>query len=196
MIRHLLAALLATCCFAANCPANDVTPLADCTRQVFREIKKNGSWSGQAPSQCNARIIVEKRPTGLFVTAWTNNMRGSGWERLVFSTAMAYEELTTVRRIKRAEKDIRARAIRLDRCLESIIKNNLPGECRDRATKSYQAGESSGIENRRLIWLDDDGRHAVVEHAYGNTSPTTAPPADLFSGERVLPGMIINLHTR
>jgi hypothetical protein len=87
-----------------------------------------------------------------------------------------------------------ARAKRLERCLDSINTVNDPLECRDRATKSYSADEESGVENDRIVWLDDDGRHTVVGYAYGNTTSTPSPPADLLNGQQLPPGTIIDLH--
>jgi hypothetical protein len=109
---------------------------------------------------------------------------------------MGYAEIADKKRLAAAERDITARAKRLARCLDSINRINDPLECRDRASKSYLAGEESGVETTRLIWLDDNGRHAVIEHAYGDTEATPSPPADLFTGQPLPPGMTIDLHIK
>jgi hypothetical protein len=176
--------------------AQDVAGLADCTVKVFTEINRTHKWSGKAPGGCKARIAVEKRTDGVFVTAWAIENAGEGWVRTAFSGAMGYTEIADKKELTRAGRDIMARARHLGRCLDSINSVNDPLDCLDRATKSYLAGEESGIENDRLIWLDDNGRHTVVEFVYGNTSATPSPPADLFSGQPLPPNMIIDLHIR
>lgn len=173
--------------------AADITTLADCAAKVFTEINRTRSWSGKAPAGCQARIAVEKRPSGLFVTAWSIEKADGGWVSTAFSAAAGYSELATKQGLAAARRDILSRAGRIGRCLESINSINDPLECRDRATKSHLVGEVSGSENRRLVWLDDDGRHTVAEQSFGTTSATPAPPADLFGGQLLPPGLIIDL---
>lgn len=173
--------------------AADITDLADCATKVFNEINHTQKWSGKAPAGCSARVRVERHPTGLFVIVWDTETTDGGWVRTAFSAGMGYGELVEKKELSRARKDIMARAARIGRCLESIITVNDPLECRDRATKSYIAGEETGIENKRLIWLDDDGRHTVAEYSFGNTTATPSPPADLFDGQPLPPGMFIDL---
>jgi hypothetical protein len=176
--------------------AADIASLAECATKVFKEINHNQKWSGKAPAGCAARIAVERRPTGLFVITWeVDNVEG-GWIKTAFSAAMGYGELDRGRKLADASHDIMARAKRIGQCLNSIITVNDPLECRDHATKSYSVGEESGTENKRLIWLDDDGRHAVAEYSFGATSATPTPPADLLSGQPLPPGMIIDLHLK
>jgi len=173
--------------------AADVSLLATCTTKVFDEIRRTRKWSGKAPAGCPASVVVEKRADGVVVTAWaTRNIEG-GWVRTAFSGAMGYGEIARKKELARASRDIMGRAKRLERCLDSINAVNDPLECRDRATKSYLAGEESGVENDRIVWLDDNGRHTVVEYAFGNTEPTPSPPADLLNGQQLPPGMIIDL---
>jgi hypothetical protein len=175
-------------------PAADIPLLAGCTTKVFEEIRRTHKWSGKAPAACPATIVVEKRTDGVLVTAWAIRSVEGGWVRTAFSGAMGYGEIAGKKELARAGRDILARARRLERCLDSINTVNDPLECRDRATKSYAAGEESGVENDRIVWLDDDGRHTVVEYAFGNTTATPSPPADLFNGQQQPPGMIIDLH--
>ncbi|MFA7405488.1 MAG: hypothetical protein WC007_15960, partial [Pelobacteraceae bacterium] len=89
---------------------------------------------------------------------------------------------------------ITARAARIEQCLDSIIRVNDPLECRDYATKSYSTGAEIGIEYKRTIWLDDNGRHSVVEYDYGDTRATVDTPADLFGGPALPPGTNLNIH--
>lgn len=176
--------------------AQDIPGLAGCTVKVFTEINRTHKWSGKAPAGCPRGIAVEKRPGGVVVAAWVVKNDADGWVMTAFSGAMGYFEIADKKSLAQAKRDIMARAGRLGRCLDSINSVNDPLECRDRATKSYLAGEESGIENRRLVWLDDNGRHSVVEYAFGDTSATPTPPADLFGGEPLPPGMVIDLHLR
>jgi hypothetical protein len=179
---------------SAQAPAADIPLLAGCTTKVFDEIHRTHKWSGKAPAACPATIVVEKRTDGVLVTAWATRSAEGGWVRTAFSGAMGYGEIASKKELARAGRDIMARARRLERCLDSINTVNDPLECRDRATKSYSAGEESGVENDRIVWLDDDGRHTVVEYAFGNTTATPSPPAELFNGQQQPPGMIIDLH--
>ena len=174
--------------------AADVSLLAGCTNKVFEEINRTHKWSGKASATCPATIVVEKRTDGVLVTAWITRSIDDGWVRTAFSGAMGYGEIARKKELAKAGRDIMARARRLERCLDSINTANDPLECRDRATKSYAAGEESGVENNRIIWLDDDGRHSVVEYSFGNTSSTPSPPADLFNGQQLPPGNTIDLN--
>ena len=176
--------------------AQDVAGLAECVTKVFKEVGRGGRWSGKPPAGCKARVSLEKRPAGLFVTAWIIENAEGGWVRTALSGAMSYGEIASKKELARASRDIVARAGRLERCLVSINNVNDPLECRDRAVRSYLAGEETGIENRRLVWLDDDGRHTVVEYAFGNTSSTPSPPVDLFKSDLLPPGIILDLHPR
>jgi hypothetical protein len=178
---------------AVEALAADVSLLAGCTTKVFDEIRRTRKWSGKAPAGCRASIVVEKRTDGVVITAWTTRNIEGGWVKTAFSGAMGYGEIVRKKELGKASRDIMARAKRLERCLDSINTVNDPLECRDRATKSYVAGDESGVENDRIVWLDDNGRHAVVEYAFGNTEPTPSPPADLLNGQQLLPGMIIDL---
>lgn len=171
--------------------AYDLTDMAECTVKVFTEINKTRKWSGKPPAGC--RVAVEKRQDGVFVTAWRIRSGNKGWIRTSLSGAMGYAEIATAKVLAGAGRDIVKRAARLERCLDSINSVNDPLECRDRATKSYLAGETTGTENQRLIWLDDNGRHVVAEYATGNTAATPTPPTELFNGEKVPVGVILKL---
>ena len=173
--------------------ANDVTDMADCTIKVFTEINKTKKWSGKPPKGCQAAVAVEKRQDGVFVTAWKIRQGDNGWARTSLTGAMGYAEIARKKDLKKAGRDITKRAANLERCLDSINTINDPLNCRDRAVKSYLAGEVTGTENQRLIWLDDNGRHVVAEYSSGNTSATPTPPAELFSGEKLPTNVIINL---
>ncbi len=174
--------------------AADMTGLAECTTKVFTEINRTQKWSGKAPTGCPARVAVEKRSGGIFVIAWGVRPTDGGWVRTAFSAGMGYAEVADKKELARANRDIMARAGRIGRCLDSIMSVNDPLECRDQATRSYLAGEETGTEDKRLIWLDDNGRHTVAEYSYGTTTATPTPPADLFGGQSLPPGMIIDLH--
>jgi len=174
--------------------AADISALADCSVKVFSEINQTQKWSGKAPAGCGARIRVERHPSGLFVIIWKTEATDGGWVRTAFSSAMGYGEVAAKNELSLAGHDIMARAGRIGQCLESIISVNDPLECRDRATKSYSAGEETGMENKRLVWLDDNGRHTVAEYSFGNTTATPSPPADLLGGQTLPPGVTIDLH--
>jgi len=176
--------------------AQDVTGLADCTTKVFGEIGRTKIWTGKAPAGCTARIALEKRASGFFVTAWVIKIADGGWIRTAFSGAMSAGEIANKKMLAKANHDIMMRAGQLERCLKSINSVNDPLGCRDRAIKSYSVGEESGTENKRLVWLDDEGRHTVIEYAFGTTVATPSPPADLLNGELLPPGALLNLHLR
>lgn len=179
---------------AAHC--QEVARLAGCATKVFNDIKRSGSWSGKAPAGCPPGARVERRPGGIFVTVWSVEETEGWWIRTSFNAAMNEGEIARPRELARAGRDIKERAARLERCLTSIITLNDPLDCRDRATRSYLVDEESGVETRRLVWLDDDGRHAVVEYGFGSSSATPTPPVDLFSGYCLPPGVTIDLNVR
>lgn len=172
----------------------DVSRLADCGLKTFSEISRSGKWSGKQSPDCRVKTSVERRSSGIFVTTWVIEDAEGGWIRTAFSAAMDQTEISGRKSLARAGRDIQERARRLQRCLRSIISVNDPLECRDYATKSYTVDEESGTENRRLVWLEDDGRHTVVEYAFGTTSATPTPPVDLFSGYYLPPGVTIDLN--
>lgn len=183
----LMVLFVLTICIPAQ--AVEIRPLADCSIKVFREINRSRAWSGKQPDGCSAGIYVEKRPTGVFVTTWNSGSSERGWVRVSYSTAMGFFEIADRKVLEKAGHDIRARALRIGRCLDSIIRVNDPLECRDHATKIYSIGEEAGVEYSRSIWLDDNGRHGVVEYAYGDTRAAVTPPVDLFGGPALPPGM-------
>ena len=182
--------------FAIGVPVHavEVRPLADCTIKVFRDINRSHVWSGKQPDGCLAETYVEKRPDGIFVTAWNRGSSERGWVRVAFSAAMGFYEVADRKALEKAGHDITARAARIERCLNSIIRVNDPLECRDYAAKTYSAGEEIGVEYKRSIWLDDNGRHSVVEYAYGDTREVVSQPADLFGGPALPPGTNLNIH--
>ena len=181
-----------TICIPAQ--AVELQPLADCSIKVFREINRSRVWSGKPPKGCLVSVYVEKRPTGVFVTTWNSGSSEGGWVRVSFSAAMGFFEVADRKTLEKAGHDITARAVRVERCLNSIIRSNDPLECRDHATKIYSAGDETGVEYNRIIWLDDNGRHSVVEYAYGDTRAVVSPPADLFGGPALPPGTNLNIH--
>lgn len=176
--------------------AADIAALGNCATKVFTEINSTQKWSGKTPGGCSAKVAVEKRPAGIFITTWVIEAADGGWIRTSFSAAMAYDEVARKKSLAKASHDILSRAKRLQSCLNSINTANDPLECRDEATRNYLVGEESGIENKRLIWLDDNGRHAVAEYSFGNTAATPTPPVDLFGGQPLPPGVIIDLRLR
>lgn len=196
IMRHLIwLTILFTLTSTVPVAAMDLMPLVDCSQKVFRGISKTKAWSGKAPEGCLAGINVEKRAEGIFVTTWSRESSEQGWVRLSFSSAMGFFEVADKKELKKAERDITARASRVGRCLDSIIRVNDPLECRDYATKTYSAGDEIGIEYKRTIWLDDNGRHSVVGYDYGDTrAAEIGPPADLFGGPALPPGTNLNIH--
>lgn len=172
----------------------DVRDLATCTTKVFNEINRTRQWSGKAPAGCAATVAVEKRADGIFVAAWTIEATAGGWVRTALSSAAGYAEVADKKILARANREIVSRAARLGKCLDSIKAVNDPLECRTHATKSYLVDEVTGTEHNRLIWLDDNGRHTVVEYSFGDTEATPTPPADLFEGTPIQPGVIIQLY--
>jgi hypothetical protein len=174
--------------------AMELGPLVDCSLKVFRDINRSRIWSGKTPAGCAAEVYVEKRPTGIFVSAWSSSRSKIGWERLTLSSAMGFAEVANKKQLEKASRGISARAARIGRCLDSIIRVNDPLECRDYATKTYNAGDEVGVEYNRDIWLNDTGRHSVVEYAYGDTDKVVSPPADLFGGPALPPGIDLKVH--
>jgi len=192
-ILGLLSILLIIC---TPVYALDIQAMAACTVKVFEEINRTDAWSGKVPGRCPGSIYVEKRPAGFFVTTWVAANSEQGWVRTSFSAAMGFAEIAGKKTFKKASRDITARAARLERCLNSIIAVNDPLECRDNAVKSYLVGEVTGIENNRLVWLDDGGRHSVVEYSFGDSTATPTPPADLFSTQALPEGIKLHIHMR
>ncbi len=192
-ILVLLTALLA---LGTSAHGQDVSWLAECGLKTFREINRTGKWSGKQSPDCRVNTSVERRSSGVFVTTWVVADAGEGWVRTAFIAAMDQREITGKSSLARAGRDIRQRARHLQRCLDSINSVNDPLDCRDYATKSYVVDEESGTESRRLVWLNDDGRHTVVEYAFGTSSATPTPPVDLFSGYYLPPNITIDLHQK
>ncbi len=188
----LTALFVPTICIPVQ--ASELQPLADCSIKVFRGINQTQEWSGKAPKGCLVGINVEKRPTGIFVTTWKIGSSESGWVRVSFSAAMGFYEVANRKALEKAGRDITARAARIERCLDSIIRVNDPLECRDNATKTYSVGEATGVEYNRSVWLDDNGRHSVAEYAYGDSQASVDPPADLFSEPALPPGTRLNIY--
>lgn len=181
---------------ATQAAAVEVTSLAKCTTRVFDEINSTHKWSGKSPAGCTAEVAVEKRTAGVFVTAWATEPAAGGWVRIAFSAAANYAELAAKKELAKVNHDVMARAERLDNCLYSIKTINDPRECRSQATRSYLVGEETGTEDDRLIWLNDNGRYTVVEYAFGDTEETPTPPADLFEGNPLPPGVTIELYRK
>jgi len=174
--------------------AAELRSLADCSEKVFREINRTGVWSGKPPEGCLADVYVEKRPNGVFVTTWRHGTSDSGWVRVALSSALGFYEVADRKSLEQGIRDIAGRTARIERCLNSIIQVNDPLECRDSAAKTYSAGEETGFEFKRRVWLDDNGRHVVAEYAYGDTNTTASPPSDLFGGSVLPPGTSLNIH--
>jgi hypothetical protein len=174
--------------------AFDVTALATCNVKIFEEINRTREWSGKPPAGCPATVALEKRQGGIFITSWKTQGVEGGWISTAFSSAVGYGEIATKKDLEAANHDIMSRAGRLGRCLDSIISANDPLECRQRGIKSYLAGESMGEENRKTIWLDDNGRHTVVEFSYGNSEMEPTEPADLLKTPPLPAGMVIEVY--
>jgi hypothetical protein len=172
--------------------ASDVNELAACTVKIFKEINRTHSWSGNSPSGCPSTVAVEKRPEGVFVTIWKIENVNGGWVNTAFSTAEGYREVARKKDLAKANRDIMSRAKRLAKCLDSVIAANDPLECSKRWGKSYHAGETTGTDINKIIWLDDDGRHAVVEFSYGDSLTEPSEPADIIQTAPLPNGMIIN----
>jgi hypothetical protein len=181
-MSYCILVLMVCMCAAVPAAASEVTDLADCTKKVFNEINRTRKWSGKPLDGCKGHVAVEKRPGGVFVAAWSVERAEGGWIMTAFSGAMGYAEIADKQALARAAKDITSRAIRLERCLNSILTVNDPLECRDRSTKVYHVSEEAGTEIRRLVWLDDDGRHTVVEYVSGSTSVSMVQPVELLNG--------------
>ncbi len=173
--------------------ASDVNELAACTIKIFREINRTHKWSGKSPSGCPSTIAVEKRPDGVFVTIWQIEYVNGGWVNTAFSTAEGYWEVAHGKDLARANRDIASRARRLDRCLDSVIARNDPLECGHRWSKSYNVGDTTGSDVEKIIWLKDDGRHAVVEFSYGDSMTEPSEPADIIETSPLPYGMVVNV---
>ncbi len=156
--------------------AADIPLLAGCTNKVFDEIHRTHKWSGKAPAACPATIVVEKRTDGVLVTTWATRSAEGGWVRTAFSGAMGYGEIASKKELARPAAISWPGPGVLNAAWIRSTRSTTRLECRDRATKSYAADEESGVENDRIVWLDDDGRHTVVEYAFGNTTQPTRRP--------------------
>jgi hypothetical protein len=174
--------------------ASEVTDLAACNVKIFEEISKTRKWSGKPPAGCPDTIALEKRRDGIFVTSWKAQRVEGGWVSTAFSSAAGFGELASKKDLAAANGDIMSRSGHLGRCLDSILSANDPLDCRQKAVKSYLAGEAMGEENRRTIWLNDNGRHTVVEFAYGNSGAEPTEPADLLETPPLPPGMVIEVY--
>lgn len=194
-MRYWFRFTVASLFFLANpLQAMELKSLAACSVKVFTEINRTGAWSGKQPEGCLAKLYVEKRPEGIFVTAWHSAVSEQGWVRIALQSAMDYSEVTRKKAFDKGVRDITARAGSIERCLNSIIQVNDPLECRDSGTKSYSAGEEIGIEYKRRVWLDGTGRTVVAEYAYGDVRTNVSSPADLFGGPALPPGTSLNIH--
>ena len=192
--HNYIALLILLFSLPTTASAQDVVDLATCTTKVFKEISRSNKWTGKAPAGCLAKVALEKRASGLFVTAWIVEDVEGGWIKTAFTGAMGINEIAKKKVFNAANRDIMNRAVHLRRCLELINNVNDPLDCRDRASKSYLVGEETGTETKRLVWLGDEGRHTVVEYSFGSTSATPTPPADLFKGDLLPPGVRLNLN--
>lgn len=176
--------------------AADISTLAECSVKVFSEINRTRKWSGKTPAGCPAGVVVEKRPNGTFASAWVTEGGQGGWARTVFTAAMGYAEMADKNEVQNVGKEIRSRAGRLGRCLDSLIKVRDPLDCRYQANKSYLVGNETGTTLELVIWLDDNGRHTVVEYSFGNTEFTPLPPANLPGDQPLLFNMIPEIHPK
>lgn len=192
----LMTALFAVLLGSLQAHASDVNGLATCTVKIFKEISRTQKWSGKSPAGCPSTVAVEKRPEGAYVTIWQIVKVDGGWVNTAFSTAEGFWEIADKKELARANRDIMARAKRLDKCLDSIVAANDPLECRQKAIKSYNAGDVIGTEMRKTIWLDDDGRYAVVEFSYGDSTTAPEEPADIIETPPLPAGMVINVIPR
>lgn len=176
--------------------AVELAPLAACATSLFSEIHRTHAWSGKPPADCPARVRVDKYPDGAVATVWFWSGPPGAALRTTYSVLMRYQELAQAKALATANRDVKARGLRLERCLNSLIAANDPLDCRYKATKEYSVGEATGTERRWLIWLDDDGRQSLVEYLQSDTIPTPDQPVDLYSGQQLPPGTDIHLLLR
>lgn len=172
--------------------AANISDLANCSVKVITELSKNGIWSGVAPAECPTEIQVEKRREKLFITAWIVEHGKSGWMRTAFTCAMSKAELKSRSSVENAGIDIKARAGRLEQCLELSSRDNAAIKCLNYESEFYLTGKRGASEHKLMIWLDDNEHHTKAEIAYGDTSSTPTPPTDLFDGEIILPAARID----
>src|SRR5471032_1193102 len=93
-MRYILLVLIgAFLCSTLPAFGQDIPRLAECTIKVFKEINRTQKWSGKPPAVCPAKVVVEKRASGVFVTAWSVDRAEGGWVRTAFSGAMNYAEI-------------------------------------------------------------------------------------------------------
>ncbi len=187
----LMATLFALLLGSSSAYASDVNRLAACSVKIFKEINRTQKWSGKPPAGCPSTIAVEKRPDGAYVTVWHIEWVNGGWVNTAFSAAEGFWEIADKKGLARANRDIMSRAGRLGKCLDSIIASNDPRECRQKVIKSYNAGDVMGTEMQKTVWLDDNGRYAVVEFTYGDSVTEPSVPADIIETPIVPPGAII-----
>ena len=121
----MLATLLTLFCNSIA-RASDVTELAACTVEIFKEINRSHKWSGEPPSGCPATVVVEKRQEGIFITTWKVEKVSGGWTNTAFSSAQGLWEIASKKDLANANQDIMARARRLGKCLDSIRPRTIP----------------------------------------------------------------------
>ena len=189
----LMPALFALLLVSSQAHASDVNRLAACTAKIFKEINRTHKWSGKPPAGCPSTVAVEKRPEGAYITIWQIVKVNGGWINTAFSTAEGFWEIADKKQLARANRDIMSRARRLDKCLDSILAANEPLDCRQKAIKSYNAGDVIGTEMQKTIWLDDDGRYALVEFSYGDSATEPVEPADIIETPPLPGGMVITV---
>ncbi|GAM11626.1 hypothetical protein OR1_03942 [Geobacter sp. OR-1] len=169
--------------------------LADCSVKVFSEISNTKSWSGKPPEGCHANVSVAKKVDGAQVITWITDRNEADWVMTSLTVQMEYSELATPMALAKGNKDVMSRARRLGNCLDSIVNNNDPSECRYKASKEYYASEKIGTERHWEIWLDN-GRKSIVDYIIGDTANIPYPPSDLNQGESLPPGTELHLHIR
>lgn len=178
---------------AVSVRAAEVEHLASCTTKIFDQIAQSQRWSGKAPQGCRSKVVVEQRPGGVLVATWGVEPVSGGWFSTSFAAIESYEELSDKKRLAAANRDIMARARRLERCLKALKTDEVPQECRSRGSRELKVGEVSGAEDYQMLWLDDEGRHCVVEIATGASSATPTPPHEIDDYEPLPPGLELKL---
>jgi hypothetical protein len=195
-MRHLVILFTLFLLAARPALAVELGTLVSCATSVFNEIHRTHAWSGKAPADCPARVMVDKYTDGAVVTVWSWSGPPGAAVRTTYSVLMRYPELADAKALVTANRDVKARGRRLERCLNSLITVNDPLDCRYKATKEYSVGETTGTERRWLIWPDDEGRQSLVEYLISDTVATPDPPVDLYSGEQLPPGTDLHLLLR
>jgi hypothetical protein len=143
-MRHLVILFTLFLLAARPALAVELGTLVSCATSVFNEIHRTHAWSGKAPADCPARVMVDKYTDGAVVTVWSWSGPPGAAVRTTYSVLMRYPELADAKALVTANRDVKARGRRLERCLNSLITVNDPLDSATRPRKSTPSAKRRG----------------------------------------------------